>query len=305
MLGAGKTATTSLCGLLNSHPDVFSMCEVFLNNAHISRYGRKLLDKHPDLLPCFIRPYGADTMENYRRAHARLRSLGYAKSYFGDKFVGIDSGYAHEYKDVRVVYSVRRVAEWIAKDSVRGWFPIELDVVPFAVQYAKHFIESFALPKVYHVRMERFLGDNAAVVREIWSFLGLEPPPMAEQWWETIGRYPVGDPKAALNWWRGHASSAVPPQENDTRIELLHNAFWGEFLPVFNKYYDAPGDHRFALAEVEQDLATLQSMVGRHRQSFESCYVVADSQSHNPRAKSERRFRRSRIGRLLTAMRLH
>jgi hypothetical protein len=126
---------------------------------------------------------------------------------------------------------------------------------------------------------------------------------MAEEWWETIGRYPQGDPKGSMNWWRGHASSAVAPQENDTSIELRRNPFWDELLPIFDKYYDAPVGRRFALAEVEADLAVLHGMIGRHRQPFDSCYVVADSQSHNPRVKEERRFRRSGFGRLLAAMR--
>ena len=58
ILGAGKTATTSLCGLLNSHPDVFVMCEVLLNHSQISRYGTKLIKAVPELLPCFFRAHG-------------------------------------------------------------------------------------------------------------------------------------------------------------------------------------------------------------------------------------------------------
>jgi hypothetical protein len=302
ILGAGKTATTSLCGLLNSHPDVFVMCEVDLNQSHLSRYGTKLINADQDLLPCFFRAPGTDALENYRRAHKLLRDKGHAKRFFGDKFVGIDSGYADGFKDVRVIYSVRPLQEWIAKDSVRPWYPLDKDMVPFATQYAKHFIESFLLPKVYHVRMEEFLKDNAGVVRGIWTFLGLEPPAHAEQWWETIGHYPAGDPKQALNWWRGHASSAVAPQENDTRVKLRRNAFWDEVLPIFNKYYDGVRQRRFERAEIEADLAALQSMIGRHEYPFEECFVTAESESRNAKFKAERQGKKTgktKIGRML------
>lgn len=303
VLGAGKTATTSLCGLLNSHPDVFMMCEVLLNNSHVSRYGNKLVKAEPELLPCFFRAAGADRLENYRRAHEILRAKGHAKRLFGDKLVGIDSNFAGDFKDCRVIYSVRRLPEWIAKDSVRAWFPLDVDVVPFAVQYTKHFVESFLLPRIYHVRMEAFLRKNAEVVHDIWRFLELEPPAKAETWWETIGRYPPGDPKAALNWWRGHASSAVAPQENDTKAQIRPNAFWSEILPIFNKYYDGI-DHSFGRAEIEADLETLQDLIGRHQQPFETCFKQAASESHNSRFKEARRARTSRkgVGRILRAI---
>jgi hypothetical protein len=304
VLGAGKTATTSLCGLLNSHPDVFMMCEVELNKSHVSRYGNKLVKAQPDLLPCFFRAPGSEWLENYRKAHEVLRTKGFAKGRFGDKLVGIDSSYAKDFKDCRVIYSVRRLPEWIAKDSIREWFPLDLDVVPFATQYVKHFVESFLLPRIYHVRMEAFLKKNASVVREIWQFLEIDPPEKAELWWETIGHYPAGDPKGALNWWRGHASSAVAPQDNDTQVQIKPNAFWAEILPIFNKYYDGIGQ-TFAKAEIEGDLERLQGMIGRHHQPFETCFKLADSESRNSRFKEERRARKGGqkgVGRILRAM---
>jgi hypothetical protein len=304
ILGAGKTATTSLCGLLNSHPDVFVMCEVSLNNSLISRYGTKLVKLYPEFLDCFFRPRGGDGFESYRKAHAMMRAKGYANRYFGDKMVGIDSGYADGYKDVRVIFSVRRLPEWIAKDSVRGWFPLDLDVVPFAVQYAKHFVESFLLKRVYHVRMEDFLGDNAAVVHGIWDFLGITPPEKAESWWETIGHYPPGDPKGALNWWRGHASSAVAPLENDTKVKVRKSAFWDEILPIFDKYYDGVRKRTFTRQEIEADLAQLQGMIGRYHHPFDTCFAAETSRSHNLGLKDKRRTTRrgpkAKLDRLLT-----
>jgi hypothetical protein len=286
ILGAGKSGTTSLCGLLDSHPDVFMMCEVDLNRTHILRYGKKLLKKHSYLRPCFFRAYGSDFLANYHRAHAMLRERGYAAQYFGDKVVGIDSGYSKDFGNARIIYSVRRLPEWIAKDSVRAWFPLERDIVPFAVQYTKHFVESFLLARVHHICLDDFLNRNAEVVLDVWRFLGVDPPPRAELWWETIGRYPEEDPKAALNWWRGHASAAVSPQKNDTEVVRL-SPFWQELLPIFNMYYDGLATRRFDAEEIADDLDQLQSIIGRYQQAFDSCFVHTRSRSHNFRLKSK------------------
>jgi hypothetical protein len=284
VLGAGKTATTALCGLLNRHPDVFIMCEVMLSRSNISRFGRKLLKADPALLSCFFRRAGADWLENYRQAHEILRGKGFAKRCFGDKLVGIDSNYAKDFEDTKVIYSVRRLPEWIAKTAATDWYPLDIDVVPFAAQYAKHFIESFLIPRIYHVRMEAFLEQNATLVRELWQFLEIDPPEKAEAWWEILGHYPRGDPKRKLNWWRGHATSAVRPENNDTKVQIRPNAFWAEILPIFDKYYDGIGQH-FAPAEIATDLEKLQSMIGRHHQPFRTCFVVATTESRNPRLK--------------------
>jgi hypothetical protein len=288
ILGAGKTGTTSLCGLLNSHPDVFVMCEVDLNRTHISRYGTKLLRAHPHMLPCFFRPYGSDFLTNYARAHEMMRASGHAAKYFGDKIVGIDSGYVDDYRDSRVIYTVRRLPEWLVKDSVRAWFPLERNIVPFAVQYTKHFVESFLLPRRHHVRLDDFLNRNAQVVHDVWRFLEIDPPANAERWWETVGQYPETDPKAPLNWWRGHASAAVAPQENDTEVAIKPSPFWQELLPIFDKYYEGLGSRHFEPDDIAVDLAQLQSIIDRHRCPFESGFVKVRSQSRNSQFKSKR-----------------
>jgi hypothetical protein len=260
------------------------------------------LGAQPALLPYFFRAYGADRLDNYRRAHEELRRRGVAKRYFGDKFVGIDSGYSADFKDVRVIFCARNLPEWIGKDSVRKWHNLDENIVPFAVQYTKHFVESFLLQDIFYIKMEDFLSENAKVVHGVWQFLGMEPPRNAERWWETIGKYEPDDPKGAMNWWRGHASSAVAPQDNDTRFQIRRNAFWDDILPVFDKYYGSAGNRRFERPEIEQDLVALQAMMGKHVQSFSSCFAEAVSQSHNPRFKNKRRRKKSPLQRVLGAI---
>jgi len=289
VLGAGKTATTALCGLLNSHPEVFMMCEVYFNNCVISRWGNKLLKSNPEFLPCFFQDIGTDRLENYRKGMKLLRDGGRDLKFFGDKFADMNTGFSEQMGDARVIFSARDLPEWLAKDSVRKWYPIDQNLVPYAVQYSKHFIESFLLPRVRYVTMDDFLKDNAGVTAGIWKFLDLAPPANAEKWWETIGHYPPGDPKQSLNWWRGHGSSAVAPQENDTRVRVKRHAFWDEILPVFNKYYEGANKKTFAASEVKADLKALQKLIDRFNEPIENFFALYDSKSHKDKFNNKKR----------------
>ena len=73
--GGPKTASTSLCGLVNSHPDVFVMCEVDLNNKGMSRYGKKLVRRHPDMLAFFAGDF-SDPLQAYRQVQRYLSTRG-------------------------------------------------------------------------------------------------------------------------------------------------------------------------------------------------------------------------------------
>ena len=294
VLGGPKTATTALCGLLNSHPDIFVMCEVFLNQSYPSRYGKKLLRHSPGMQPFFLREYGADRLDNYRRAQKWLNQSGFAQRYFGDKFADIDTGYSETLGDAKIVFCVRHLPEWVAKGSVRAWYPLDQNLVPYAVQYTKHFLESFLLPRVTHVRMDDFLAINERLVNGLWSFLEVEPPSCGSRWWETVGKYAPEDPKIAINWWKGHMSSAVVPLGNDTQIELKETAFWSEILPIFDRYYEAVGDgRRLKPAQVQADLRHLDTLVAKYSFSVEESFAALSTEARGKamKAKHERKRR--------------
>jgi hypothetical protein len=288
-----KTATTSLCGLLNSHPDVLVMCEVDLNNTCPTRYGRKLLKGYPDALEFFFRPVGADFLNNYSRLQQNFAKAGFARRYLGDKFATIDSGYSVWMQDAPVVFSVRHLSEWLAKDSVRKTYPLDGNIVPFAAQYTTHFLESFLLARVHHVRLDDFLSDNPKVVAGIWKFLGLTAPHECEKWWETIGHYAEGDPKLLMDWWKGHASSAVGPQPNDTLVELNSHAFWDAILPIFDHYYAlAAAGEGASPARVRQDIKMVEGLVGRFHLPLDLAYKKHASVSRNAHFRSVRRVKK-------------
>ncbi len=304
ILGAPKTASTSLCGLVNCHPGVFVMCEVDLNGKKLSRWGQKLLRAHPDLRPYFSQDFG-EYLEAYRRVQSHLARTGYVTHFFGDKFASIDCNYHADLGKARIIFSVRYLPEWLAKDSVRAEYSFDHDIVPLAVQYTRHFLESFLLERVLHVRLEDFLGSNEQIVADIWKFLDLEKPAGGDTWWQSIGKYPASDPKAALNWWRGHASSAVAPRCNDTRVELAEQPFWNEILPVFGKYYvGCRMGKRFTAPEVLRDIDLLDRLPKSFSLPFQAAYRNFYSQSLNPELKKSAHAGQSRTGWLNAARNL-
>lgn len=46
--GAPKTATSTLVGILNCHPNIFILYETYLNQGWLSKYGKRFLAKYPN-----------------------------------------------------------------------------------------------------------------------------------------------------------------------------------------------------------------------------------------------------------------
>ncbi|MDY0873661.1 hypothetical protein [Dongia rigui] len=265
------------------------MCEVELNGKEISRWGRKLLRAHADLTP-FFKSDNVDPLENYRRAHAHLSARGHARRMFGDKFVGIENGFSRRVGSANVIFSVRHLPEWLAKDSIRAEYKCDHNIVPLAVQYTRHFIESFQVEKVLHVRFSDFLNRNQQIVDAVWRFLEIEPPKDAYVWWDSIGAYQPEDPKASMNWWRGHASSAVKPESGDTQVKIAPIAFWQRILPIFDRYYEAAGQGvKVAQSEIEADLLALDAIAKEYTLPIDAAYLHNYSKSANPDIKTKRR----------------
>ncbi len=48
IIGAHKTATSTLVGMLSCHPEIFLLYENELYQPHISRHGKRFLAQYPD-----------------------------------------------------------------------------------------------------------------------------------------------------------------------------------------------------------------------------------------------------------------
>lgn len=252
IVSAGKTASSTLLGMLNCHPDIFLFYETDLYKSQPSKYSRRFLETYPDAR--YLMGYQDDIGIPYMRAKDFLSSNGYEFKIVGDKIDGLDYNF-DKLKKYKVIFIVRDIKTWLCKDAVVDIYSTRKDIIPAAVDYTVYFLQSFLLPDVLHIRMEDIIRDNQGVINKVSDFLGMELN--LGKWWEKIDKQ--GNPKKAQRWWEGHPSSLIEPKKLDTTIEIKPHTFWDTILPIFDKYYQNP-ERDFSQAEISYDIEELKKL---------------------------------------------
>lgn len=258
ILGAYKTATCTLMGMLNCHPEILILCETQLNKGEIWKYARDFLDKYPDARYLFR------FSENFDRLYSELgnyfRNKGYAYKYVGDKLPYLDINILRECEGNKIIYNIRDIRSWLVKDSIVWLFLTGNDLVPAAIDYSVCFLESFLLPDVFHCRMEDLINENSVIIAKLADFLSIDLNPHLDNWWNKIEIKDDDNPKSAQKWWLKHPSSNQKPAKIDTTVELKPHKFWDILLPIFDKYYLSNGNDNFTHEEITTDINTLKSL---------------------------------------------
>ena len=221
ILGGPNTGTSSLVGMLNAHPSFLILYETDLNELSLGKYARRLLTAMPDLRN-IMREHGRSD-EAYRKLLKHAGKQGFDFTIAGDKLPLFNAAAFSRFKTFKLLYMYRKPAEWLAKAarSLHG----EADVRPLLVEYFGGLLLAKSASDCMIVHFDDFLGDNANVVKRVFSFCGFDTPPQALRWWETVGHY--SDPyRSSQKWWMAHGSSLVEPRRNDTRINRLGHPAW-------------------------------------------------------------------------------
>ncbi len=268
IMGAPNTATSTLVGILNCHPEIFILYECYLNRSKPSKYGQKFLRSYPDARYLF-RQDDLNASYNRFREYLNYRIVG-------DKFVGLDID-LKLLKDSKVIFMVRDVRTWLPK--VKDIYHLGYDVVPTAIDYAIYLSKSLQLPDKIHIHMEDLFHNNVNMLVRISNFLGLNGYLHLKNWWDKIEKM---DDKAknCLNWWRSHYSSTIKPKEQDTKVKLKEHPFWDEYLPIFDKYHYG--------IKTEEDIAKLKSLIKYSPLTLDDLYESYESiiiQKKSPRKK--------------------
>ncbi|MGH9246477.1 MAG: hypothetical protein ACRD29_19635 [Acidimicrobiales bacterium] len=293
--GAIKTATSSVLAALNAHPDVLLLYEAQLFADPPTRRGAEFLAAYPEARPYF-RP-ATDYATLYEEFAEWLAGSGHVYSIVGDKIPSLSVEVLVRLGARPVIYCVRDVRTWVAKTRGPRGYVVDADVVPAAVQYCVHFLESLKLERRLHVATERFVEDNVAVVAEITRFAGLDRHAATSTWWKGVGATGQTDPKSAIRWWDGsHFSSRVEPDQRDTVVRLRSHPFWGELLPVFDRYYTALNTE-IGAGRLDDDIRFIESLRHRGPVSLDDAYErIAVTPVGRPRRPSTARML-SRVGR--------
>lgn len=291
VFGAIKTGTSSIVGLLNCHPRALVLYEIGLASDELSKHGGLLLQRHPQLRPLqrFITP----NAKPYRELAEQLDSFGFddRPSVIGDKYPGFRAINDYDGSADRVIFCVRDLRTWLAKDAVRRTFCSEQNVVPVATAYCRAFIKSFFWSNVMHVRLEEFVKKNSRVRRDTLKFLSLSPDDLPVNWWDQVGIYSDKSLKSSTRWWTGHPSSMLKPEKSDTTVTVRKNEFWTAINEIMTKYYDAAsvGNDRSLVdrAAADTDIERLFEMNFRFGFSLQQCYAGITTETFGLKEKAQ------------------
>lgn len=256
--GAHKTATSTLVGILNCHPNIFILYETLLIHGLPSKYGIRFLEKYPNARYLFR--YESKPELLYSQLQKFLKDNGYNFEIIGDKLPSLDSNLLDAIKNLKVIFTVRDIRTWLCKNSIIKIYSNEQDIVPIAIDYCSYFLKSFLLTDILHIRMEDLIHKNSKTIKKIGTFLNINMTTYLNDWWKKIDNFKPNHPKYFLRWQKGHPSSKIKPENEDTVVNLNLSPFWDSLLPIFDKYYKQI-DNLFTTDEIYYDIKLLNSLI--------------------------------------------
>lgn len=276
--GVQKTGTSTLVGMLNSHPQIFLLYETRMDRTTISKYGNQLLEHLPEARKFFRNNLdaGAPYLQLARLLTQHNPLTNYR--YIGDKVISLDPLETQRVNPYKVIYAIRDARTWLCKEQIVKYFRTDIDVVPPAIDYLRYLIKSYQSTNALHIRLEDIVEKNDYVVSQLSTFLDLDFSGHSEKWWESLGQYSEKDPKNYIRWFNGHYSSKIKPSKLDTEVELLPHPFWQEYLPLFDKYINLKNEMDLSEGEMKEDLRQLETFMNHSPLPLEVCFKNINTQ---------------------------
>ena len=277
ILGASKTGTSTAVAVANAHPSVFCLFECDFSQSPDHARNAELTALLPAARPLFQsgKPCAICLLE----IGAQFAARGWAYERIGTKVQGIRQDLLPHLGDAPVLFMIRDVRRWAVKNRILRdviGARTATDIVPFLTSYAHYFLESFRLARCVRLPLDHVLSTDTTVFPKAMASLLKLPQSGFESWWTAAADWKKAAPKNYSDWTDGHTSAFVPPLLNDTISQLAKHAFWDTFLPVFDKYFQAPGK-TFAAAEITRDQQHLAEIGNRFTMRLEEGFERFES----------------------------
>lgn len=289
--GVQKTGTSTLLGILNTHPEIFIFYESGLYLPVLKKYGNQFLGGYPEARRFYraVSDYSQPYLDVARYLHGLNSKFNYR--YIGDKIISVDALETQSVSPNKTIYMFRDIRTWLCKEQIIRYYRSDLDMVQPAIDYTKFVINSHRFPHCYRVRTEDLIEKNDAVVAGLSDYLDLDLTVHAANWWDKVGKYEKDDPKKHILWYTGskHSSSQLKPSRLDTTAVIKNNEFWQTCLPIFDKYYNNITSGQFTSQEIEDDLASLEDMRQFPVLPLVDCYEEVESSRLFPSHMKPRR----------------
>jgi hypothetical protein len=270
VLGANKTGTSTMVGILNSHPKIFILYECFLDNRKYQK-AVKIYNFLPNT-PKKIRVQEGDSLEVMKEKLCNTFNSKY--KYIGDKipvmgnFEDIDAR-LKEHSKHKVVFTTRDIKTWLVHPTTRSYYKAGKNIIEPAAHFIYYLMNARKYENCLVVRIEDLFTDIPGVLTSIGKHLALNHKPM-QGWWDKIGKMQDPLKDKMIPWWNGHTSSLVKPVKKDIIVETNDHEIWEEILPTFYKYYDYTRE--VSDSEFESDVCKLKELAKRAPIPVKDCY---------------------------------
>lgn len=227
--GHPNTATSSLVGMLNSHPEIFITYETWQGPPRMSPYAKGLFEIKPEW-----RQYFRSDKSIIETYSAILPTSRY--QYLGDKIVQLSGAVKEQLfsSDAKIIFVYRDYSEWLVKREIVTYFLPEIDCVSLVFEYFLTLLQAMASKNTLIMKMDFLIGENERAFAQLASFLQLDQSDFDSQWWNSYDGY-RDDCKLSQPWWKAHASSRVAPAGvADVKLNRLPHEFWHQADSIFN-----------------------------------------------------------------------
>ena len=275
--GPEKTATSTITGILNCHPEIFVLFENYLAQPIITKYGNRLLSRYPEARKFYRteEDYGKPVRELFE--YLKEREPEYRYRYIGTKVNSLDAGFTQKVREHKIIFMMRDLRSWLIKESIIKYYRTDLDVVVPAVEYLRYILETHLYTHAARIRMEDLILQNEATIGKLSEFLKLELFPHSAEWWDKIGNWDEKDPKSVFKLNQVHHSSRMEPEKLDSEVELTDHPFWEEALELFDTYYFTDEPFRFNEDKIKKDLVRVDKLLRYSPLPFTDMYKEVHS----------------------------
>lgn len=271
--GPEKTGTSSLNGMLNAHPQIMNLFEVYMAQSSITKYGHQLLDKYPSGRMYFREDddYGAPYIDFFN--HFSTLEPDFSYTFIGTKINSMVAGLTTRKYPYKTIYTIRDVRSWAIKQSVIKHYRTELDIVIPIMAYLRFVVESYKYPDILKIWMEDMVLNNNHTFDRIGDYLELDFSSYKSGWWEMFGAHSETDPKSTFRLSHIHHSSQIKPERLDTSYKLADHPFWNEVSEIFDKYYLKNDEGALSDAIMAQDLQRIERLHTYAPLTIEDAYI--------------------------------
>jgi len=224
VLGLPNSATSTVVGIVNSHPEILVCYETWMLPPRVTQYTTRVCNVFPEIRKVF-----SGTLEipdAYIKMGEIVAQHGIQYKYIGDKMVSFTLEEMQMLADASVLYIVRPLAEWLIKREVRRTYNTDLDTVVPALHYLRCLTFANSKPNWLRVSMQAMMDHPEEFIFKTAKYLGLDPNDFDRNWWKSLEHY--SDPlKNSMGWAKAHPSSLMPPQHRpDITYQLKNHPFW-------------------------------------------------------------------------------